>query len=220
MSVVAIDGPAGAGKTTIAKAVADALGWDYVDTGAMYRAMTLKALDEGVDPHDAGQLGRVAEAADVSFDGGTVVLNGADVTGRIRSREVTEAAPLVAAQPRVRKALVRLQREAARRGDVVMEGRDIGSVVVPEAILKVFLTASPDERARRRVEELGLEPNHDNLARMERSLSERDEADAGRATSPLVQAADAIAIDTTNKTIGDVVTQIVGLLRERVNDAR
>ena len=182
--------------------------------------MTLKALDEGVDPHDAAQLGRVADAADVSFDGGTVVLNGADVTGRIRSREVTEAAPLVAAQPRVRKALVRLLREAARRGDVVMEGRDIGSVVVPDAILKVFLTASPEERARRRVEELGLKPNHDNLTRMERSLSERDEADAGRATSPLVQADDAIAIDTTNKTIGDLVTQIVGLLKERLNDAR
>ena len=217
MSVVAIDGPAGAGKTTIAKGVADAVGWDYVDTGAMYRAITLKALDEGVDPHDGEQLGRVAQSARVSFDGGTVRLDGNDVTTRVRSSEVTDAVPLVAAQPEVRRALVQLQREAARDGDVVMEGRDIGSVVVPDAALKIFLTASLSERARRRLEEVGLDPTEENVARMENSIGERDSVDAGRATSPLVQADDAIPIDTTDKTIDEIVGEIVALLKERLN---
>ena len=217
MSVVAIDGPAGAGKTTIAKAVADALRWDYVDTGAMYRALTLKALDEGVDLNDGDRLGRVAHGARVSSNGGTVLLDGDDVTTRVRSRAVTEAVPRVAAQPEVRQALVQLQREAARSGDVVMEGRDIGSVVVPDAVLKIFLTASLPERARRRLEEVGLDATEENVARMENSIGERDSVNAGRETSPLVQADDAIPIDTTDKTIDEIVSEIVGLLKERLN---
>ena len=216
MNVVAIDGPAGAGKTTVAKAVAEALHWSYVDTGAMYRALALKALDDGVDPIDAAGLAGVVQDTDVSFDGGSVLLDGVDVTARIRSLEVTRAAPLVAAEPEVRKALVQLQREAAERGNVVMEGRDIGTVVVPDAVLKVFLTAELEERARRRLAELGHHADGENLTQMESALGARDSADAGRATSPLIQANDAVPIDTTDKSVDDIVREIVGLLEERI----
>ena len=214
MSVLAIDGPAGAGKTTIAKTVATALGWEYVDTGAMYRAITLKALREDIDPQDDQSLARIAGATDISFAGGRVLLDGVDVTSSIRSAAVTNAAPVVAAHPGVRKALVQRQRDLARRTDVVMEGRDIGSVVAPDASLKVFLTASLDERARRRLQEVGEEGN-DALDAMRRAITERDDADSNRATSPLVRADDAVEIDTTGKDVDAIVAEIVALQKER-----
>ena len=214
MSVLAIDGPAGAGKTTIAKAVADALGWSYVDTGAMYRALTLKALDQGIGETDSESLAKMADGTDLSFDGRTVLLDGRDVTEAIRSGSVTELVPVVAAHPRVRRALVRRQRAIARDSDVVMEGRDIGSVVVPDAVLKIFLTASLEERARRRLAEVGGDGD-DELTRMSRALSERDETDSSRAESPLIRADDAVAIDTTGRTVENIVSEIVSLLRKR-----
>ena len=217
MSVLAIDGPAGAGKTTIAKTVATALGWEYVDTGAMYRAVTLKALREGIDPQDDRSLTRLAGATDISFAGGRVLLDGADVTSSIRSTPVTNAASVVAAHPGVRRALVQRQRDLSRQADVVMEGRDIGSVVAPDASLKVFLTASLDERARRRLQEVGGEGD-DALDAMRRSIAERDNADSNRAASPLLRADDAVEIDTTGKDVDAIVAEIVALLKERAGD--
>lgn len=215
MSVVAIDGPAGAGKTTIARAVAEALGWDYVDTGAMYRAVAFRALQEGADPTEEAAVAKVAAAAEIVSAGKTLLLDGVDVSDRIRHEEVTLAAPKIAALPKVRKVLVERQREAARTRNVVMEGRDIGTVVVPDALLKVFLTASLEERARRRSEELGTVGG--DSAAMERTLAERDAADSGRAASPLQKASDAVEIDTTDRTIEEVCAEIAGLVRERLD---
>jgi CMP/dCMP kinase len=214
MSVVAIDGPAGAGKTTIAKAVAAALGWEYVDTGAMYRTLTLKALRNGVDPGDEEALARLTGDADISFNGQRVFLDGEDVTGQIRSGRVTDTAPKVAAHPAVRRALVEQQRAIASARDVVMEGRDIGSVVVPDALLKIFLTASLEERAKRRLSETGGNGSGE-LEQMQNSIAARDAADSGRATSPLLRADDAVAIDTTGRDVESIVQEIVSLLEER-----
>lgn len=216
MTVIAIDGPAGAGKTTIARGVADALGWDYVDTGAMYRAITLGALRRGVDPADASAVERVAREAKIVSAGRTISLDGEDVSEAIRTADVTRSVPVVAAHAGVRASLVELQREAARTRDVVMEGRDIGSVVVPDAPVKVFLTASLEERARRRTGELGLEPSRDGLAGMEARIAERDAADSTREASPLQRAPDAIEIDTTGRSIEDITRAIVALASERL----
>jgi cytidylate kinase len=207
--------PPGAGKTTIARAVADALGWDYVDTGAMYRAIALRALQEGIDPSDATGVSKVASGVDIVSSGSTLLLDGHDVSELIRSRDVTTAVPQVAAHPEVRASLVELQREAASTRNVVMEGRDIGTVVVPDAIVKVFLTASLEERARRRAKELGAPA--DDLDDMQTGLAERDAADSGRAASPLQKATDAVEIDTTNKTIEQIRDEIVDLVRERIS---
>ena len=217
MSVVAIDGPAGAGKTTIAKAVAETLGWDYVDTGAMYRAVTLKALDEGIDPNDGERLGAAADEADIAFHDGTVLLNGNDVTERIRSGEVTNSVPAVAAQPAVRRALMQRQRAVAGRDNVVMEGRDIGTVVAPDALLKVFLTASLEERARRRLHDVGSDETPEHLMNMRKALGDRDTADSERELSPLKLPPDAVTIDTTGKAVPEIVSEIVGLVKERLH---
>ena len=216
MSVVAIDGPAGAGKTTIARAVAEALGWDYLDTGAMYRAIALEALQQGVEPDDSARLAAVARAADVRCADGAILLGDRDVSDRIRERDVTRIVPAVAAHPAVRASLVARQRQAADTGDVVMEGRDIGTVVVPDAVVKVFLTASLEERARRRAEQLGLDLSDRALADTRATIAERDAADSGREASPLQKAPDAVQIDTTNKTIPEITDEIVRLVQERL----
>ncbi|MDQ4142965.1 MAG: (d)CMP kinase [Actinomycetota bacterium] len=217
MSVIAIDGPAGAGKTTVARAVAATLGWDYVDTGAMYRAIALLALERGADPTDAAAVASVAEDARIVSSGDTLLLDGEDVSQRIREPDVTKAVPAVAAHPEVRAVLLARQREAARTRDVVMEGRDIGTVVVPDAVVKIFLTASLHERARRRTEEVGGELSDSELEEMSRRLEERDRADSSRASSPLQKAADAIEIDTTEKTIEQIRGEIAQLVRERLD---
>ena len=216
MSVLAIDGPAGAGKTTIARAVAGALGWDYVDTGAMYRAITLVALQQGVAIDDLEGLARVARSVQIRSAGARVLLDGEDVSQRIREADVTRAVPVVAAHPEVRAALVERQRAAASERDVVMEGRDIGSVVVPDATLKVFLTASLQERARRRTSELGLGDSKEGRADVEATIAARDEADSRRAASPLQKPADAVEIDTTGRSIDEITEAIVHLVRQRV----
>jgi CMP/dCMP kinase len=193
--VIAIDGPAGAGKSTVARAVADALGFTYLDTGAMYRAVALARL-------------RGEERTDIDFEDGRVTLNGEDVSGQIRTPEVSEEASRVAAEPAVREAMVKRQRALMSDGDWVAEGRDIGSVVVPDAELKVFLTADPRERAERRARELGADPGE-----VLRDVRARDERDTTRAASPLLKADDAEELDTTGLTVDEVVDRIVGLVR-------
>ncbi|HWV85402.1 MAG TPA: d(CMP) kinase [Capillimicrobium sp.] len=191
--IVAIDGPAGAGKSTVARATARALGFQYLDTGAMYRAAGL--ADDPV-------------AADIRLADGRVLLDGRDVTAEIRTPEASERASVVAARPEVRAAMVAKQRAIMADGDWVAEGRDIGTVVAPDAELKVFLTADPRERARRRAAELGLDP--DAVLR-EQAL--RDERDRTRAASPLAAAPDAVELDTTGLTIDEVVARIAELAR-------
>ena len=208
MRVIAIDGPAGAGKSTVARALAARLGLEYLDTGAMYRAVTLAAMRHGIDPAD---VERVAElAVEVSLDVGEhgVLVDGVDATTEIRSREVTAAVSAVAANSRVRAELVRRQRNwANQRGGGVLEGRDIGSVVFPDAALKLYLTASPRVRAERRVAEAG-----GDVEEIEAAIARRDHYDSSRTNSPLVEADDATVIDTTGLSIEEVLDRIEQLL--------
>lgn len=212
MTAVAIDGPAGAGKSTVARAVADALGFGYVDTGALYRAVTLAAIERGVDVLDGAAIARLA--ADVAIDATAygVVLAGVDVTDAIRRRDVTAKVSVVSAHPQVRAALLELQRRSARDNDVVMEGRDIGTRVLPDASVKVFLTASLDERTNRRGRELDID-DAAALGELRKSIATRDSHDASRTESPLVRAPDAVEIDTTGRTVEDVTSEIVALVR-------
>jgi cytidylate kinase len=201
--VVAIDGPAGAGKSTVARALARELGFSYLDSGAMYRAV---ALSLNAKPGNAPERAR-----DVTIElGDRVLLDGRDVTDAIRSREVSEAASAIASDPGVRAALVAKQREMLKEGDWVGEGRDIGTVVAPNAELKIYLTASPEERARRRAADLGGADWR--VVMKDQAL--RDRQDSEREHSPLRAAPDAIELDSTDRPIEDVVRQIVGLVRE------
>ncbi|MDQ3898870.1 MAG: (d)CMP kinase [Actinomycetota bacterium] len=204
MRVVAIDGPVGSGKSTVAKAVAARLDLPYLESGAMYRVVALAALRRGIDPNAEGSASEVAAlAADIAMDvGERVVVDGADVTGDLRSPEVGRAVSAVAAMPDVRTELVRRQRQwVQERGGAVVEGRDIGSVVFPDADLKVFLTASAAERARRRE----LDETADDLAR-------RDLLDSTRAVSPLIVPQGAVVVDTTGRHVDEVVDEILALL--------
>jgi cytidylate kinase len=198
--VVAIDGPAGAGKSTVARAVAARLGFTYLDSGAMYRCVALAALREGADP------AAVAAGIEIGL-GERVLLDGEDVSEAIRSPSVSEAASKAAADPAVRAALVQRQRELMRAGDWVAEGRDIGTVVAPDAAVKVFLTASPQERARRRAAELGVD---EATVLAEQTI--RDERDRTRADSPLRAADDAVVVDTTGLSLEQVVERVAGLV--------
>jgi len=200
VTVVAIDGPAGAGKSTVARAVAAALGFTYLDTGAMYRAVALAAAERGVP------AGAIASSLAIE-PGERIVLDGRDVTDAIRTPEVSEAASQAAADPAVRAAIASEQRRLLARGDWVAEGRDIGTVVAPDADVKVFLTAAPAERARRRAVELGLD---EATVLAEQTI--RDERDRTREHSPLVPAEGAIEIDTTGMTQPEVVDRIVALV--------
>jgi CMP/dCMP kinase len=200
--VVAIDGPAGAGKSSVARALADELGFTYLDSGAMYRAVGLRTLRHG------GAASAQAERLRLEL-GDRVVANGEDVTEAIRAPEVAEAASRVALNPRVRAALVVKQRELLADGDWVAEGRDIGTVVAPDAALKVFLTASPEERARRRADELGAD-----VDTVLRDQALRDAQDAARQHSPLGVAPGAVELDATGLSLDEVVERIAGLVRE------
>lgn len=200
MTVIAIDGPAGAGKSTVARAVARALGFTYLDSGAMYRSVALAARRRGADPAATAPLVRIEP-------GERVLLDGEDVTDQIRVPEVSEDASRAAADPLVRQAMVAEQRRLLEHGDWVVEGRDIGTVVAPDADLKLYLTADPRERARRRAEELGADP--DTVLAEQLIRDQRDEA---REHSPLRPAADAVLLDTTGMTVDQVVERIVELL--------
>jgi cytidylate kinase len=200
--VVAIDGPAGAGKSSVARALARALGFTYLNSGAMYRAVGLLTQREG------GAASEHAENLDIQL-GERVLLGGEDVTEALRAPDVTEAASRVATNDRVRAALVRKQRELLSEGDWVVEGRDIGTVVAPDAPVKIFLTASPEERARRRAAELGTD-----IDAVLRDQALRDAQDEGREHSPLQMAPGALALDTTGMSLDEVVQRIVGLVHE------
>ncbi|MGH8985816.1 MAG: (d)CMP kinase [Acidimicrobiia bacterium] len=211
--VIAIDGPAGSGKSTVARAVARATGLLVLDTGAMYRAVTLAVLDRGVDPADADAATAVAhEASIVVGDDGadTVTLDGRDVTAEIRGPAVTATVSAVSAHPGVREAMVERQRAwvGRHRGGVV-EGRDIGTVVFPHAPVKVFLTASDEERARRRQRDEEAAARPADAGDVRDALARRDALDSGRVTSPLRPAADALVLDTTGRTVEDVAAEIV-----------
>jgi cytidylate kinase len=216
--VVAIDGPAGAGKSTVTGRVARALGYLLVDTGALYRAVALAAARSGIDFEDIEGVGRTAEAvvardALCLADGGEgsvrVLLDGEDVSTAIRTQELGQGASKVSAQPRVRAALLELQRSAGRDGGVVLEGRDIGTVVFPDAEVKLFLTASVDERARRRFEQLRAAGEPAELGAVREDVVERDRRDSTRPIAPLVKAPDAVVIDSSSLGIDEVVDRIV-----------
>ena len=211
MRVVAIDGPAGAGKSTVARALARRLGVQYLDTGAMYRAVTWAALREGVDLADEDAVGRIAERASIDVALDAVTVDGTDVTRAIRGPEVTSGVSIVAAQSRVRAEMRRRQRTwGGERGGGVIEGRDIGTVVFPDAVAKLFLTASARTRAERRVKESG-----GDVDAVERSIMERDRLDSTRADSPLSESSDAIVIDTTDRSVDEVVASIVVIVEAR-----
>ena len=208
--VVAIDGPSGAGKSTVARGVADELGLEVLDTGAMYRAVTHAVLQRGIDPTDEAACSAVAEGVDLAVDD-RVVLDGEDVTAEIRGPAVTEAVSTVSAHPGVRRALVDRQRGWVRQhGGGVVEGRDIGTVVFPDAAVKVFLTASDDERARRRQRDEHASDRRVEVDDVRAAIERRDRLDSTRALSPLQSAPDAIMIDTTGRSVDDVVAEIVG----------
>ena len=207
--VIAIDGPAGSGKTTIARALADRLGLAYLDTGAMYRAVAFAALRAGIDLQDEVALARTARAMDLQLDRTSCVVDGVDATQAIRGPEVTSVVSVVAAVADVRIDLVgRQQNWVAERGGGVVEGRDIGSVVFPDALLKVYLTASPEERARRRAGETG----DIDVEVVAADIRRRDAADSGRKVSPLVEADGSVILDTSDLTVDEVVEAIVALL--------
>ena len=200
--IIAIDGPAGSGKSTVAKEVAEKLGWSFLDTGAMYRAVTCEAISRGVDIANADEVAKIADTAIIETIPRTTI-NGRDVHDQIRTSEINQAVSVVAANVAVRAAMVQRQRELAAksRTGVVVEGRDITTVVFPEATLKIFLTASLEERARRRGDESAS------------SVARRDQADSSREASPLTQADDAVVLDTTGLSIDQVVEEIIQCLK-------
>jgi cytidylate kinase len=213
--IVAIDGPAGAGKSTVAKAVAERMGFLHVDSGAMYRAVALWAVENGIDPGDFQKLAPLAEGASIVLDDGRVWLNGREITGDIRRSDVSQAASKVSAIPGVRRALVAKQKEYALRQSVVMEGRDIGTTVYPEAQVKIYLDASPEVRAKRRVEECGGE-----YEQVLREIRERDGRDATRSDSPLRQAEDAVYLDSSDMTADQVIEAVLHIVREKTSNGR
>jgi cytidylate kinase len=208
--VIAIDGPAGAGKSTVARAVAATLGFTYLDSGAMYRCVALAGIERGADLDDAAAMGALARALHIELDGERVRLDGEDVSAAIRAPDVTEAASRVSVHPPVREAMVARQRQLIEAGRYVAEGRDIGTVVSPDAPLKAFLTASAEERARRRAAQTG-----EHEAAVLAAQRERDARDETRAHSALRAADDAVEIDTTGLDLNEVVDRVVGLARER-----
>jgi cytidylate kinase len=213
--VIAIDGPSGAGKSTIGRALAAALSYTYLDTGAMYRAVAVRALEEKAPLDDAAALARVASSVVISFDetGKRVLLDGRDVTDEIRTRDVTRAASAVARTGAVRREMVRRQQELGRDGGVVLDGRDIGSVVFPNADVKFYLDAAPEKRAQRRFEESGGDVPVEVILE---DIRARDHQDMTREDSPLVRTPDAVYVDTTEMTPDAVVAQLLGVVQTRI----
>ena len=219
--IIAIDGPAASGKSTTAQLVASRLGYLHVDTGAMYRAMTLKVIEHGVDPRDEGAVAKLATTTHIALvpaeNGLRVELDGADVSERIRRPDVTSAVSAVSSVPEVRQLMVKEQREMGKLGAIVLEGRDIGTVVFPDADIKIFMIAQSRERAVRRSRELASQGISAELEELERLIVERDNKDATRSISPLSQAADAIVLDTTALTIEEQVEFIVKKAKEKLS---
>jgi cytidylate kinase len=213
--VIAIDGPSASGKGTVAKAVAQALGWHYLDSGALYRLVALQAIDAGVSWDDTQGLAEVAGALDVQFDGDEIRLAGCRVTDAIRTEVVSIGASRCAAIPAVREALLDRQRAFREAPGLIAEGRDMGSVVFPDAALKVFLTASAEARAERRHKQLINKGIPANIQTLLRDLQERDARDAERPVAPLRQLPDARLLDTTRMTVEEAVARVLGWYRER-----
>ncbi len=215
--MIAIDGPSGAGKGTVARAIAAALGYQHVDTGAMYRAVAWKAVHEGLPLHDDAQITALAERATLESGQGSVVIDGHDVTRAIRTPEIDKAAASVARLPGVREVLVARQRKLGTGSGVVMEGRDIGSVVFPDADVKVYLDASAEERARRRAGDPAHSGGqHGTLAGVQSDLQARDKSDSERPVAPLTLARDAVYIDTSGMPAEAVVERVMGIVREKM----
>ena len=214
--IIAIDGPSGAGKGTVARALAARLGYRHVDTGAMYRAVAWKATQEGIDLSDEAAVAALGERATFDVEAGRISIDGHDVRAAIRTPEIDKAAASVARHPSVRRVLVARQREFGAGGGVVMEGRDIGTVVFPHADVKIYLDASPEERARRRA----ADPAHTSsktsqLSEVATALAERDKSDSTRAVSPLAIAPDATVVDTTGVSVEDVIERVLSVIEAR-----
>jgi CMP/dCMP kinase len=219
---IAIDGPAAAGKSTVAKIIAEKLSYIYIDTGAMYRALTYKALKNGMDPNDEGKLIAMLKNTQIELrkteEGQFVFLDGEDVTKQIRTNEVTNLVSIVAKHRQVRQEMVRRQQALAQNGGVVMDGRDIGTHVLPNAEVKVFLLASVEERARRRHEENLAKGFDSDFEKLKEEIALRDKIDSEREVAPLRKAEDAVVIDTTSLSIEDVVNKILDLAYERIGE--
>jgi len=218
--VVAIDGPAGAGKSSIARRLAARLGFTYIDTGAMYRAVALWALRQGVDPGDMHRMEQLAMAAEIELSPGRIRLNGEDVSDAIRTPEVSNGASRVAVIPGVRRAMVAKQRAIGERASVVMEGRDIGTVVFPHADVKIFLDADPAERVRRRLAEERAKGESVSEGQLSAQMKERDQRDSTRADAPLAQAPDAVYLDSTPLGIDEVEEAILKIVRARITNGK
>lgn len=218
---IAIDGPAGAGKSTIAKRIAKQLGFIYVDTGAMYRAMALHILRKGISPEDGEAISRACGDADITirYENGeqVVLLNGENVNGLIRTEEVGNMASASSVNGDVRKKLVSLQQRLAKTADVIMDGRDIGTCVLPHADVKVYLTADARVRAKRRYDELVQKGTSCDLDKIEQDIIDRDNRDMNRENSPLRQAEDAVLLDSSNMTINEVVENIIGMVKRQTD---
>ena len=212
--IIAIDGPAGAGKSTIAKKVADSLGYVYIDTGAMYRAFTYELLISSISLSDIEEITKVLEKTNIEFKNSEIFLNNLNVTNEIRSKNVTANVSAVSAIPQVREKLVNLQRKIASESNSILDGRDIGTVVFPNAELKIFLTASVKIRALRRYNELIAKDKNIDINEIEAEIEKRDKLDSSRETSPLIKAADAIEIDTSDLSIDEVANTILKLAEE------
>ncbi len=217
---MAIDGPAGAGKSTIARSLAERLGFTYIDTGAMYRAVALWALRQKLDPGDMHHMEQLALASEIELSPGRIKLNGEDVTEAIRDPNVSNAASVIAVIPGVRRAMVAKQRAVGERASVVMEGRDIGTVVFPHADVKIFLDANPNERVRRRFREVSAAGEAISERDLASQMAERDRRDSTRADAPLAQAPDAVYLDSTSLTLDEVEESILKIVRARVTNGK
>lgn len=218
--IIAIDGPSGAGKGTVARTLAENLGYRHIDTGAMYRAVAWKAVHDALPLDDEAAVAALAQRASLNVEGGLVSIDGHDVTRAIRTPDIDRAATSVARLPRVREVLVGRQRAIGEHGGVVMEGRDIGTVVFPGADVKVYLDASPEERARRRTNDAAHSGSQGGQAAVAAAIEARDKSDTTRKVSPLTLAPDAVHIDTTNMPIHEVVDTVMNLVRDQLASRR